>query len=552
MNSTATDKSSMKQSVAAKMTLLHACAYAALSALLLSVAWYVPYLHISIFLAFVPLLLLLRAYRMKLLTAKRLLAASYVAFLLWNVATTWWIWNASAGGAVGAWLANALLMCLPMAVAASVARKAELLHVHLVWVLAYLSFEYFHLNWELSWPWLQLGNAFALVPAWVQWYEFTGVLGGSLWVLLTNLLTLHIFTSRLPHNRRVYAFYSFLLIALPIGVSYWLGARYKEKGTVIEVVVMQPNIDPYQEKFPDSPHFIPFAEQIRRFMDLSQQQITPNTRLILWPETAIDDALWEENIHQYAVIRQLKNFMGRYAQAGLITGLTTARFYKNELPPVTARYQEGLGYYDVFNTAMFLKQDTLAFYHKSKLVPMVEAMPYPAVFRWLSGLVIDLGGTSGGYGKQAERTIFADRDARYAPIICFESVFGEYVGEYVNKGANLLCIITNDGWWGDTPGYKQHMRYACLRAIEHRRAIARCANTGISAFISAKGEVLQATPYWVPTAIRGSLRLNNERTFYSRYGDYLGRLAAFVLFALWLSLWVRHWRFSSLTKKKQS
>ncbi|GIV40161.1 MAG: apolipoprotein N-acyltransferase [Thermonema sp.] len=549
MDSTVTSRSSMKQHEATVLPALYVYGYAALAALLFSVAWYVPYLHISIFFAFVPLLRLLHAYRMKLLGGKRLLAATYLAFALWNIATTWWIWNASAGGAVGAWLANALLMCLPVVVAMSIARKADPARMQLTFVLAWLTFEYLHLNWELSWSWLQLGNAFALVPAWVQWYEFTGVLGGTLWVLLTNLVAMRIFTSRLAHNRRVYAFYTALLILLPIGVSYWLAARHETKGETVEVVVMQPNIDPYQEKFPDSPNFIPFAEQIRRFMELSKQQITPNTRLILWPETAIDDALWEENIHNYAVIRQIKNFMSAYPQAALITGLTTARFYKNELPPASARYQEGLGYYDVFNTAMFLKQDTLAFYHKSKLVPMVEAMPYPAAFQWLSNLVIDLGGTSGGYGKQAERTVFTDGNARYAPIICFESVFGEYVGEYVQKGGNLLCIITNDGWWGDTPGYKQHMRYACLRAIEHRRAVARCANTGISAFINTKGEVLQSTPYWVPVSIRDTLILNNELTFYSRYGDYLGRLALFVLAALWLSLWVRHWRLSGLIKK---
>ena len=97
-------------------------------------------------------------------------------------------------------------------------------------------------------------------------------------------------------------------------------------------------------------------------------------------------------------------------------------------------------------------------------------------------------------------------------------------------------IITNDGWWDDTPGYRQHQAYARLRAIEFRRSVARSANTGISCFINQRGEVQQATNWWVPTAIRQKINYNSELTFYARHGDFLGTLSLFgaLGFLLWL------------------
>ena len=88
-------------------------------------------------------------------------------------------------------------------------------------------------------------------------------------------------------------------------------------------------------------------------------------------------------------------------------------------------------------------------------------------------------------------------------------------------------IITNDGWWGNTPGHRQHHSYSRLRAIETRRSVARSANTGISSLINQKGEILQRTNYWEPTALRGTLNANDKLTFYTRHGDYIARIAYF-------------------------
>ena len=102
-----------------------------------------------------------------------------------------------------------------------------------------------------------------------------------------------------------------------------------------------------------------------------------------------------------------------------------------------------------------------------------------------------------------------------------------------------MTIITNDAWWGNTPGYRQHLRYASLRAIETRRSIARCANTGISAFIDQRGDILETSQWWKQAVMHGSINLNDDMTFFVRNGDITGRVCTFVFWLLTAALAVR-------------
>ena len=167
----------------------------------------------------------------------------------------------------------------------------------------------------------------------------------------------------------------------------------------------------------------------------------------------------------------------------------------------------------------------------------MERLPFAAVLKYVEKYAIDLGGTTGSLGVDDEpRNFTANSMLKAAPIICYESVFGEYVTEYVKRGATFLCIITNDGWWGNTPGYKQHLQYASLRAIETRRYVARSANTGISAFFDDEGKLLQKTNWWEPAALKQNIKLNTTQTFYVKNGDMIGEyaiiFAAYFLFGL--------------------
>jgi apolipoprotein N-acyltransferase len=240
--------------------------------------------------------------------------------------------------------------------------------------------------------------------------------------------------------------------------------------------------------------------------------------------------IWEHETDHSEDLNVLRNLILKYPRLNVLIGASTEKLYEQgEKVSVTARILRSSGdyaeYYDSYNTALQLDfTGKIQLYHKSKLVPGVEKMPWPALFKYIEKFAINLGGTSGSLGMQDNRVAFHTPNGQHAsgPIVCYESIYGEYVGEYVKQGADFLAIITNDGWWGDTPGYKQHLAYATMRAIETRRSIVRSANTGISAIINQKGEIVTNTNWWQEATIKATINTNNQLTFYTKFGDYLG------------------------------
>ncbi|MBW3130284.1 apolipoprotein N-acyltransferase [Hymenobacter profundi] len=462
----------------------------------------------------------------------RVFRYTYLTLVLWNAFTTWWVSYSTLGGGIAAVVLNALLMCLPTMAFYHTKRLAGPVLGYLSLPVYWIAFEQLHLHWDLTWPWLTLGNGFAEANQWVQWYEYTGFLGGSLWIWVVNLLVFRTWFG----EKKTVAPWSFgserwrwvapvLAVVLPISISLLIGRSYQEKGKVAEVLVIQPNVDPYNEKFSSNPNFIPYDQQLTRLLTLTEQNITPQTRLVFWPETALEEHYFEDSFDANPKIQRLRQWLGQYPGIELITGYTGVLRYPDAITP-TARYRDDMGWYDVFNAATFLPGPTGAptFYHKSRLVPGVEKIP-PALTSIISH--IDLGGTVGSYGSQEERTVFRsvhEPALRVAPLICYESIYGDFTAEYVKNGATLLGIITNDGWWSDSPGHLQHIQYATLRAIETRRDVARSANTGISGFIDQKGQRVSSTGWWVQAARRYPVHLNTEQTFYVRHGELLGPL----------------------------
>lgn len=510
-----------------------------LGSLLLWAAWPVSPLSFLIFFAWVPLLWI----EDHCGNWKKLFALSYVHMLLWNVATTWWIWNASEVGAMGAFIANSLIMCLPWLLFYFTKRKFGSITGYVSLIIYWLSFEYLHHNWELSWPWLTLGNAFATHPEWVQWYEYTGSTGGSLWVLIANVIAYSALVkfesvgrSR-PFFRRLAIWIS--IVCLPIIVSRFIGIAESRKiaeakpGATYNVVVVQPNVDPYEEKFTS-----PVETQVEKLIRLSEQQIDDNTRLVIWPETAVPAQVWEDQIKENIYYRPIWNFLNRHPQLQLLTGIDSYKDYGPANAPPTARLDQRSGnYYDAFNTAAFFDADTsIDLYHKAKLVPGVETLP--SFLNFMGKWFENFGGISGTLGRDSERKVFEHKDNVFksAPVICYESIYSDYITEYVRKGANLLTIITNDGWWDDTPGYRQHMNYARLRAVEARLWVARSANTGISCFIDPAGSVIRPQPWDTEASIKMRIPSGDSKTFFVKHGDYISRISAWLCALLFLLL----------------
>jgi apolipoprotein N-acyltransferase len=313
-------------------------------------------------------------------------------------------------------------------------------------------------------------------------------------------------------------------ILLPAAISLFIYFNHEEKGSEVEVIVVQPNIDPYEEKFSGSAKFIPYEQQLERLISLSEKMIGPETRYVAWPETALPYGYLEDEIEEYAVINQLKSFVEKHKNISLITGLDTYKLYKTK-ETSSCVYKKSYGVYeDSYNSALYINEKKeIDLYRKSRLVPGVEYMP-PS----LTEFAIEMGESAGGLGKQDTRTVFFNKDSiGIAPVICYESVFGEFVTDYIKNGANMIFIITNDGWWGNTEGHKQHLLFASLRAIETRKSIARAANTGISGFINQRGDIIARSGYWEQDVLKMKIRQNDEKTFYTMHGDYIAVIVNF-------------------------
>ncbi|MVN75896.1 apolipoprotein N-acyltransferase [Hymenobacter sp. HMF4947] len=507
-----------------------------LGALLLSGGW-VPYPSawpsLLLFGAWLPYLVLERQLTQQGARKRRVFASTYFLLLCWNALTTWWVSYSSLPAGIAAVVLNALLMCLPLMAFRQTKKRLGNRVGYLSLPIYWIAFEQLHLHWDLTWPWLTLGNGFAAAPQWVQWYEYTGFLGGSVWVWAVNLLVFWAWFGRggvralaSRQSRRWRWALPLVAVGLPVGISLLIGHNYQEKGPTEEVVVVQPNFDPYVEKFEGGDKFIPPSEQLTRYLTLSEQHLTPATRLVIWPETALEEAIWESTIESDFRIRRIREWLGRHPGVALLTGITTINSYPSkEAASATARHRDDVGYYDYNNAAGYFASASapLAIYHKSRLVPGVEKIP-PILSSVLSN--IDLGGFVGSYGSQTERTVFAApanaSALRLAPLICYESIYGDFVSEYARNGATLLALSTNDAWWHDSPGYRQLLTYGGLRCIETRRDLARAANTGFTGFINQKGEVYQREPAWIPTASRGTVHLNTELTFYAQHGELIG------------------------------
>ncbi|MEP7167793.1 MAG: apolipoprotein N-acyltransferase [Bacteroidota bacterium] len=499
-----------------------------LSGFLLSLAWPEKGFAPSLFIAWIPLLIVEDYFysNRNEVKAKKLFGLSYLSFLIWNVLTTWWVWNATAPGSIAAFVFNSLFMTLVFMLFHFTRCKTGNSMGYIGLPVYWIAFEYIHLHWDLSWPWLTLGNGFASSYKWIQWYEYTGALGGSLWILIVNILLFKIFfqqkpqTSPYKYRDKLQAIATSLIIILPVIFSFNRYNYYEETTHPVNIAIVQPNIDPYNEKFSGmSAH-----DQLIKLLRLSSTVTDSATDYLAAPETALPNGIWEEELQNHPDIKLLRSFMKAFPKVTFVIGAATNRMYEEGKPhSETARkFTQSPAYYDSYNTALQLDNfsDSIQVYHKSKLVPGVEKMPYPKIFGFLEKLSIDLGGSSGSLGTEKEPFVFTSKDSiKIAPIICYESVYGDYVSQYVRKGAQLLFIITNDGWWGNTPGHRQHLVYGRLRAIEMRRSIARSANTGISCVINQRGDISHETKYWEDDAIKETLNANNEMTFYAKHGD---------------------------------
>ena len=517
-----------------------------ISALLLSISWPTYGIPFFIFFAFVPLLLMEQEISKFSKINKKgwvVFGLTYLAFFIWNVVTTGWLYHAKNPDGNNSLLAvaipvivNSLLMSLVFQLYYWY-KKVRGTYFGLVFFVAiWLSFERFHLNWEFTWPWLNLGNSFSEYPQLIQWYDTIGATGGSFWILLINVFAFY--TLRIWQAGRIrkdlVKNISILtaIIVLPLLISIYKYNSYQEKPVgEVTTLLLQPKLDPYTEKYSKDS-----LQILGELLNLAEENSKTKVDFFIAPETAFpgNGSLSENGFNKSTSIAIAKEFLGKHPQSIFLTGASTHKFLFDEADTedYSTEIQEGV-WVNSYNSALqIIPNQNVEVYHKAKLVPGVEIFPYIRYLKPILGdAMLDFGGANSSLGIDKERKVFSNRfnKAKMAPIICYESIYGEYVTDYVKNGANLLAIMTNDSWWDNTEGHKQLLSYARLRAIETRREIVRAANSGISAHINARGDILQDTFYDDRTALLVKANLLEEKSIYTKIGDLISRIAIFVL-----------------------
>lgn len=446
---------------------------------------------------------------------------TYPAFLIWNLITTYWLMMATLTGGIAAILANSAVMTVPVMLQYKIQQKNMK-----PWLIAlfqtafWLSFEYGHHQWDLAWPWLTVANSWANAPELVHYISVTGYWGISFWVIFTAALAYRAI-AKSDYVSQIAGIGFFVLFPLWSLAILFFGdkteAEYKQ-----EVVVIQPNFDSYQP----IGGFSSTAEANRHLIQLVDSVRTDSTKLVVWPENAIQARISNRNSYGNASAntKKLLNRKASEWNATIIAGATFIEFYEDEEAPKLTYPSRDQSYLPYNSALGFYPEQPMEIYRKHNLVPIVERVPFVHflngidIFNWVEW------NTSQGYGKGYRAQQFSVGNTKTPALICYDSVFPSWSRKFVKKGAGYLTIITNDGWWGYTSGHVQHFAYARLRALEFDRWIVRSANNGISGIIAPDGSIKVETPYWEQTAFRYDVPVLTSQTIYARWGDWLPAL----------------------------
>lgn len=442
---------------------------------------------------------------------------AYLGFVIWNIIVTYWLMMATVAAGIAAILANSAVMTLPVMMQKKTAGWFER-----PWLVAllqacwWIAFEYLHHQWDLAWTWLSLGNAWANVPELVQYISATGYLGISFWVAVTAALAYRYLREREPGLK--WAALGMLLLFPAVSLLQY-GLRAPRPTGTLHTVVGQPNFDSYQE-YGGHESAILAMDQLK---EQSDSLIRPETDLVLWPENGIHPGL-SSDTSTYSMATHIRWDLENYAESRDVTLVGGTTFYEyfeeGQAPPMAMRF--GGGPYLAYNSALaFHAGGGFEIYRKHNLVPVVERIPFVKVLNALDVFGVVDWASLQGYGKGAEATLFEAGPTRISALVCYDSVFPGWVRQFVTGGAGVITVITNDGWWGDTGGHRQHFAYARLRAIEFQRWVLRSANNGISGVIAPDGSVAVKTGYWERDAFRYDVPVLEHMTLYARFGSWL-------------------------------
>ncbi|OGU27971.1 MAG: apolipoprotein N-acyltransferase [Ignavibacteria bacterium GWA2_54_16] len=533
---------------------LHRFVLALASGILLGASFPPSPVHAFAYAGLIPLLVLLESIE----GWWRALRYSYLSFLILHILTLYWtggfvvgkdVWMMIAGGAL--LIVHPLFYVLVMALYFLIRRRLGLLQSLAALPFLWVAYEYSHALGEFSFPWITLGNSQAYDLPRIQVAEFTSVYGISFFIVLFNIVGFVLvskiaagrWTLRSGGTRFCIAVLTVLYLA-PWAYGKISMGRAETTGNTrqVSVGIVQPDFDPWEKwSTGASSRWASYDRQMEHLMQATKSLAKDRPDLVVWPETAIPfRILLPQNEYYLRALRANLDSL----QMPLLTGLPSTLFYDSANAPITATRDDVRKiYYDDFNSAtLFLPgSPTGAVYRKIVLVPFAERIPYAGTFRFLiEPLKWNVGIGMWGIGKDTLVFFLPLRDGSsttLSSMICYESVYPNFVREFVRRGAEFLVIITNDSWWGNTSGAYQHASYASFRAVENRRWIVRVANGGISGFVDPTGVIHDETKLYTASTLLGTIEPRHDQTFYARHGDVFalfcsGVAGLFILIAL--------------------
>jgi apolipoprotein N-acyltransferase len=483
--------------------------------------------HLS-FIAFIPLLLAsdyALAYKRPLLTFTLQLLVALVCFYLWGY--YWVLETANLGFLIAFIIVLPFLLFVPLYIL--VKKKGHGIS-SLYFITAWLTVEFILSFFELGSPFFNLGNNLGANPKFIQWYEFTGAAGGTLWILAANVL-LYSFLKTLKEGKKGWLQKGAVLLAVlfvPAIISTAIFYSYKERGPSVETLVIHPSTDNRDVKYR-----VNIYELMDIYLDIILPELTESTEYIVLPETAITNAGWVKDFNRNLVFNHFYKHTDSFPNLKLITGaiayeeipdVEKIRNYK-KIPGI--RYSENYKtWYYTYNAALQLERNrSVQMRVKEGLVPFQEYAPYPLIIPRLSPVGIDFQFSS----RENNREVFATADnKKTAAIVCYEVVFSRIFYNAARNGAQAFFVILNEGWYDSKKVPRQFLQLSAIKAVENRRSIAHSSNMGISAFINQRGEVIDRTDSQSADFLKGELRMNRKITFAARMGNYIERLALLV------------------------
>lgn len=450
---------------------------------------------------------------------------TYFTMFFFNITTLYWVgsWTADAdpflliaGTLLMFW--NPILFLIPSTFyylsKKYIDKTFALYGLPVFWIF----YEYIYTVSDFRFPWLTLGNSQPYFLPFIQIADIIGVYGLTLIILYINIFLFKI-TKKLLSEKRFswrHGITTLLLFFVPMIYGAVRMSNFEFPDKKASVGLIQPNLNPWKKWDAGN-----LNEKLDLYFELSQRAIDDGAEIVVWPESALPVYLLSGSYQKEA--DRIHEFVDRN-NVHLITGMPDATFYfnKENAPEEAKPTASGQSVYVSYNSILYFspRSKHVAKYGKIKLVPFGEKVPLVEYIPFLGDLIKwNVGITSWNTGKEivVHSTSVDEFEISIGGVICIESIYPDFCAEFVSKGANILVVVTNDSWYGNSSGPYQHKEFSVIRAVENRRSVVRAANGGISCYIDPLGNTIEHTEMFTKDYLVVEPVLNSEMTFYTKY-----------------------------------